>query len=76
MENWKKINKFSEAGLLNLNSEKAYNYLNWKNILNFKETVKLTADWYNFYLNKKKIKEISISQIDDYIKKLIKKKWK
>jgi hypothetical protein len=37
------------AGLLNLNSNKTFKILKWKNILNFAETVEMTAEWYNKY---------------------------
>ena len=62
--------KVHEAGLLNLNSGKAYDKLNWKNILNFKETIKMTAEWYECYLNGKNVKKKTLDQINFYKKKL------
>ena len=63
--------KFYEAGLLNLNSRKAFKVLNWKNNLNFKESVKLTADWYRNYFKKSNMKKITLEQINFYKNKLI-----
>ena len=65
------ISKFYEAGLLNLNSRKAFKVLNWKNNLNFKESVKLTADWYRSYFKKSDMKKITLEQINFYKNKLI-----
>lgn len=59
-------NKDREAGLLNLDCTKSMKILKWKNILNFDETVKMTAVWYNSYLKKKNMKEITIDQIKKY----------
>ena len=69
---WKKEkikNKFKEAGLLKLDSKKAFNYLNWKTILSFHDTIKYTAEWYkNFYKYKSEV--ITIKQIKGYYKKI------
>lgn len=69
---WKKEknkNKFSEAGLLKLDSKKSLIYLRWKTVMSFKETLQYTADWYkNYYSKKSKI--ISNIQIKNYFKKL------
>ena len=58
--------KVHEAGLLNLNSNKAFKILKWKNILNFDETVQMTAEWYSRYLKKEDVKEITLNQINNY----------
>tara|TARA_B100000963_G_scaffold358210_1_gene382267 strand:- start:4557 stop:5621 length:1065 start_codon:yes stop_codon:yes gene_type:complete len=67
---WKKLKKnkkFKEAGLLKLNSNKAYSKLKWKANLNFSKTIKLTSDWYkSYYLEKKKI--ITNEQIKYFLK--------
>ena len=72
--NWKldKNKSFKENVLLNLNNAKAKKYLNWKPILNFEKTIKLTIDWYKCYSlkNKKLIYKKSVEQIKTY-KKLI-----
>ncbi len=62
--------KVHEAGLLNLNSSKAFKILKWKNILNFDETVKMTAEWYSRYFKKEDVKEITLDQINSYQIKL------
>ena len=51
---WKDVSDFKskdyEAGLLKLCCDKALSKLNWKPVLDFSETVKLTASWYKeFY---------------------------
>ena len=41
---------FHEAGLLKLTCDKALSYLQWKPVLNFDETMQITAEWYrSFY---------------------------
>ena len=52
-----------ESGLLKLNSNKAKRLLKWKTILTFDETIKLVADWYKNYYNKKNSTLITFSQI-------------
>ena len=57
-----------EAGLLNLNCDKALFDLNWRSVLKFEETVKMTVEWYKYYYqNKSKsMYEFSIEQIESY----------
>ena len=46
---WKGVSKKNqnyEAGLLKLNCDKALSHLSWFPVLNFKETIKMTIDWY------------------------------
>ena len=70
----KKSEKFYESKLLKLNCNKARKYLGWKNHLSFEQNIQLTSEWYqNFYKNKKKIRSISINQIENYKKKLLKR---
>jgi CDP-glucose 4,6-dehydratase len=38
-----------ESGLLKLNCDKALQYLRWHAVMNFEETVKMTAEWYRSY---------------------------
>ena len=48
---------------------KAKKILNWKCKLNFKETIKLTVQWYKtFYFDKKEILKITKKQIFDFEK--------
>ena len=56
-----------EAELLKLNCDKALHLLDWEAILPFKETVRMTAEWYSsYYKSPKKINEITISHIKEY----------
>jgi CDP-glucose 4,6-dehydratase len=69
--NWKIVktakNKGKEAKLLNLNCSKAKKILKWKSILNFKETIRMVASWYEYYnLNPKSVGKKTISQIKEY----------
>ena len=61
-------NKFKlESKLLQLNCNKAKKKLKWKSILNIKQTIKLTTNWYKtFYTNSQEIKKLSIDQIKFY----------
>ncbi len=59
---------FHEAGLLKLNCDKALYDLKWKAVLNFKETMQLTAEWYQaFYNRNSDLYLFSFDQIDKYV---------
>lgn len=69
--NWKvdpaAIREKKEASLLKLNCDKALFKLNWSAVLNFKETVEMTANWYRkFYQDKANALELSEADIDLY----------
>ena len=67
----KKNNYLFESKLLKLNSKKAKKILKWEPILSFEETIKLTANWYkNFYEKKVDILKFSKIQIEEYSKKI------
>ena len=74
---WKKVKfkkKEKESKLLKLNSNKAKKKLNWQTTLNFKESIKMTIDWYkNFYEKKNDNFNFSINQILEYLEKNKKK---
>ena len=56
-----------ESGLLKLNCDKALHYLNWQTILSFKETVRMTAEWYcSYYENCSTIRDVTLSHIREY----------
>jgi len=57
--------KFLEASLLNLDISKAMHFLNWKPVLTFDETVKMTVDGYLFENNQDAYSAI-IEQINEY----------
>jgi len=74
----KNNNKKYESKLLKLNCNKAKKILNWKQTLDFKQTVKFTIKWYIFYLqNKKGYQDFSKNQINQYCEIAKKKnlKW-
>ena len=65
------LNSFYESGLLKLNCDKALHFLKWHAVLDFEETVALTADWYKtFYDSPDSILELTNRQITDYAEKL------
>lgn len=64
-----------EAGLLKLNCDKALYSLHWRAVLNFKETVDLTANWYRLHYESPEsdekhkmslMKDITRKQIEQY----------
>ena len=61
---------YTEAGLLNLNSKKTLKLIRWKNIIDFDQSIFLTAEWYKAYFEKKDMQKKSIDQINNYMKKL------
>lgn len=77
--NWDKLeytvenkrNKFHEAKYLRLNSNKAYNVLQWQNTWDFEDTIKYTVHWYKeFYDNNEILTEKHLKQyINDSITK-------
>ena len=55
--------QFYESGLLKLNCDKALHILNWHAVLDFEETVALTADWYRaFYADPSSIQDVKTSK--------------
>ncbi len=66
--------KIKEAKLLSLNSQKSFKLLNWKPIINFSETIKITSEWYLHLKSKKNISIISNYQINKFLKNLKKNK--
>jgi CDP-glucose 4,6-dehydratase len=57
-----------EAGLLKLNCDKALFDLQWQPTLGFKETVRMTVEWYkNYYqVSPESIYNFTMSQIEEY----------
>ena len=70
---WNDISKtekhLHEAGLLKLNCDKILSDLNWRPVLQFEETVKMTVEWYKTYYQdiNSSMYDFTISQIEDYI---------
>jgi CDP-glucose 4,6-dehydratase len=59
-----------EAGLLKLNCDKALFDLQWQPTLGFRETVRMTVDWYREYYqnNTETMYNFTMSQIEEYTK--------
>lgn len=57
-----------EAGLLKLNCDKALFDLNWMPTLQFKETIRMTVEWYKRYYqaNDSSMYDFTIAQIEEY----------
>lgn len=63
-------NSQKECALLKLNCDKALHKLNWRAILNFEETIKLTVDWYQrYYLGNRNMNDLANEQLRFYIDK-------
>jgi CDP-glucose 4,6-dehydratase len=64
-----KNSSFHEAALLKLDCEKAKEELQWESTLEFKQTIALTAKWYNRYYNSDKasIADFTLEQINEYV---------
>ena len=56
-----------EASLLRLSCDKAMNILQWQAAMSFKETVRMTAEWYkNFYSDQSNSARLTNTQINAY----------
>ena len=59
---------FKEANLLKLNCDKARKILNWKSIINFENTLRFTAYWYQQSLkHPSSIKEVTSDQVEWFL---------
>ncbi len=58
-----------EAGLLQLNCDKAHIELNWHPTWNVKETLKHTADWYREFMIAGDLVSFTNQQIDDFFER-------
>ena len=61
----------SESTLLKLNCEKSSQLLQWRAVLDFSETVRMTGEWYQAFYNEKQtsIIETTSRQIQEYAEK-------
>ena len=61
----------SESTLLKLNCEKSSQFLQWRAVLDFSETVRMTGEWYQAFYNEKQtsIIETTSKQIQEYTEK-------
>jgi hypothetical protein len=56
-----------ESGLLKLNCDKALHYLEWRAVMGFEDTVRMTAEWYRaYYEQQAKIAAMTYAQIAAY----------
>jgi CDP-glucose 4,6-dehydratase len=66
-----------ESNLLKLSCDKANIILKWYPNLNFDETIEFTTTWYQkYYSNENNIFELTMKQIEDYVKIAVKKRLK
>jgi len=68
---WKDISQKDlgpyESGLLKLNCDKALHFLRWHAVMEFEDTVQMTAEWYrDFYQAPVSISSTTYSQIDAF----------
>lgn len=61
--------KFSEAGLLKLNCDKAHFDLKWKPVLTYHECVMFVSDWYNEYFMDGDVSKLTQDQINIFVEK-------
>jgi CDP-glucose 4,6-dehydratase len=59
-------NALHEASKLNLATDKAFHLLGWQPVLDFRETITKTADWYQAEAKGKNIQNLTQSQINSY----------
>ena len=62
----KKDKKFTETVFLKLKSYKSKNMLNWKTKLNTHQALELTAEWFDTYLKKSNVLNISKNQVKKF----------
>jgi len=66
-----KTSSFHESQILKLNNNKSKKYLGWRPILSINEMIDFTISWYEIMRkNKSKLYDLSISQINYFIKKI------
>ncbi|MBI1911115.1 MAG: CDP-glucose 4,6-dehydratase [Deltaproteobacteria bacterium] len=71
----KGIGDKKESALLKLSCDKALHELNWHPVLQFEETIKLTAEWYKrYYMGSRDMYDYSIGQIDYYVREAARQK--
>ena len=62
------VNQPHEAGLLQLNCDKAHQELKWKSKWELKKTFQVTADWYKRVLAGENVENVTKEQINEYFK--------
>ncbi|MDR2622988.1 MAG: CDP-glucose 4,6-dehydratase [Methanobrevibacter sp.] len=64
----KSADELHEANLLELDINKSLEYLDWKPKLNFKNTIKMTVEWYKKFYNNDDMLKATNNQIKEYLK--------
>ena len=59
--------EFQESNFLNINSDLAHKLLGWKSKLSVKESIKLSAEWYKEFAKGSNMRQVSISQLKDFL---------
>jgi CDP-glucose 4,6-dehydratase len=66
-----KVEKHHEAGLLQLNCDKAHQVLGWYPRWDFERTLNMTSDWYKQMHAGVTAKEVTLQQLHDYFPEII-----
>jgi CDP-glucose 4,6-dehydratase len=62
-----KLDQPYESGLLKLNCDKALHELTWRAVMDFEETISMTAEWYkSYYSNPTSILNFTNNQLEQY----------
>lgn len=64
------LNQPHEAGLLQLNCDKAHQELNWKPTWDLEKTFKVTADWYKRVLSGENVEYVTKEQVEEYFRNM------
>ena len=68
---------FNEASLLKLNCDKALFAMDWEATLGYRETVKMTAEWYvGYYSGSDEMLQLTSRQIAEYVELALSRKLK
>lgn len=63
----KKDKKIKETGLLSLKTIKSKKFLSWKPKLSFIQSLKMTASWYQCFMNDRaNIEKLSKKQVENF----------
>ena len=64
------LKQVHEANLLRLDCSKANKYLDWRPVMRFDETIKVTADWYSAWAKGEDVRAFTLEQIKTYSERL------
>jgi CDP-glucose 4,6-dehydratase len=68
---WEDVSQYTngpyESGLLKLNCDKALHHLQWRAVMGFEDTVRMTAQWYgSYYRDSEQTAQVTNNQIEAY----------